>query len=236
LKQARAFFERALTLDPGDVDALLGRAAVELEGGRDYGRGDRTAHMAAAEATLTKVLSAAPDNARAHFELSQVETFSNRAEEGVAEAERALALDRNLAAAHAVIGAAKTFLGHPEETEPHIQEALRLSPRDPLAAGWMLTAGGAKLLLGAYEEAVTWERRAIEANPNFALAHFFLAAALGQLGRLDEARAAVKTGLTINPDFTIAHFRAETPSDNATFRAGEQNVYDGLRKAGVPEE
>jgi hypothetical protein len=61
-----------------------------------------------------------------------------------------------------------------------------------------------------------WERRAIEANPNFALAHFFLAAALGQFGRQDEARAEVKAGLTINPDFTIAHFRAETPCENAT--------------------
>jgi tetratricopeptide (TPR) repeat protein len=90
--------------------------------------------------------------------------------------------------------------------------------------------------VGAYEEAVTWERKAIEANPNFALAHFFLAAALGQFGRLNEARAAAKAGLAINPDFTIAHFRAETPSENATFLARQQNIYDGLRKAGVPEE
>jgi hypothetical protein len=48
-----------------------------------------------------------------------------------ASGEQALALDRNLAEAHALVGVAKLFLG--EETEPHIQEALRLSPRDIFA-------------------------------------------------------------------------------------------------------
>ncbi len=55
--------------------------------------------------------------------------YSNRAAQGIAELERALAIDRNLADAHAWIGLAKCFLGRSQETEAHIQDALRLSPR-----------------------------------------------------------------------------------------------------------
>ena len=52
----------------------------------------------------------------------------------------------------------------------------------------MTNAGMAKNQLGSYEQAVAWFRRAIEANRNFPQSHFSMAAALAQLGRLDEAR------------------------------------------------
>jgi predicted Zn-dependent protease len=105
-----------------------------------------------------------------------------------------LALDRNLAAAHAVTGVAKVFIGRGEETEAHISEALRLSPRDTNAYLWMFIAGQAKLVVSSDEEAVTVLRRAIESNRNFPLTHFFLAAALAHLGRVNEARAATQAG------------------------------------------
>ena len=66
----------------------------------------------------------------------------------------------------------------------------------------------AKLHLGSYEQAVAWFRRSIEANRNYPTAYFRLAAALAQLGRLDEARSAVKAGLALNPTFTIFRARA----------------------------
>ena len=66
---------------------------------------------------------------------------TNRATQGIAECERALALDRNLADAHAFIGSAKYLLGRGVETEQHINEALRLSPRDIMAySGCILPA------------------------------------------------------------------------------------------------
>ena len=71
---------------------------------------------------------------------------------------------------------------------------------------WVQFAGAAKLHLGADEEAVAWFRRAIEINRNFPLTHFFLAAALANLGRLDEARAAAQAGLALDPTFTISPF------------------------------
>src|SRR6516162_6117579 len=130
---------------------------------------------------------------------------------------------------------AKNFLGRGEETEAHIQEALRLSPRDIFAHRWMFFAGAAKLWRGDDAEAVTWLRRSIEANRNFPLAHFHLATALALLGLRDEARAAAKAGLALEPGFTIRRFRAFAPSDHPAYLAGRERTYEGMRMAGVPE-
>ena len=76
-----------------------------------------------------------------HMLLGLVDILTKRAAQGIAECEHALALDRNLADAHAVIGLGKIFIGRAEETEAHIAEALRLSPRDTLAYIWMTIRG-----------------------------------------------------------------------------------------------
>ena len=82
----------------------------------------------------------------------------------------------------------------------------------------MHLAGHVKDHLGSYEQAISWFQRAIQANRNYPLPHFELAAALVQLGRIDEARSAVKDGLALNPEFTIARIRAAwaTISENPT--------------------
>jgi tetratricopeptide (TPR) repeat protein len=91
---------------------------------------DRLSAFAAAEAKLTKALSSVPDHAFGHGLLGFVDILTKRASEGIAECEHALQLDRNLAPAHFSIGLAKVFIGRAEETEAHIAEAVRLSPRD----------------------------------------------------------------------------------------------------------
>ena len=235
MAQASSFFERALALDPGNIQALIGTAMVDLLVGGSFFVDDRAARFAAAETTLIKALSLAPNHTMAHYLLGFVQISTNRAGQGIAECERALALDRNLAGAHAEIGLAKYNIGRAEETEAHIREALRLSPRDTSAYAWKAFAGYAKLYLGSDEEAVAWLHRAIETNRSYSLQHFALACALAHLGQLDDARAAVQAGLALNPTFTLRRFRAGTSSNNPTFLAQRERIYDGMRKAGVPE-
>jgi TolB-like protein len=233
--QARGFFERALALDPGNIDARVGAAWVDVRTGNSYTTDDRAACFAAAEAALTKTLSLAPEHAMAHQVMGLILVSTNRAAQGIAECQRALALDRNLALAYGAIGLAKYSMGLGEETECHVQEALRLSPRDTSAYRWMMYAGFAKLLLGADEEAVARLRSSVEMNRNFPLAHFYLAAALAHLGQLDEARSAVQAGLALDPTFTISRFRAHASSDNPTYLTQRERIRDGMRKAGLPE-
>jgi tetratricopeptide (TPR) repeat protein len=146
-----------------------------------------------------------------------------------------LVLDRNFAMAHAFIGTAKFRLGRAAETEAHVNEALRLSPRDTDAGYWMVWVGFAKLQLSADAEAVTWLRRGLESNHNYPLGHFHLAAAQALLGSQSEARAAAQAGLALDPTFTIRRYRAAVSSDNPIYLAGRERFYNGMRIAGVPE-
>jgi tetratricopeptide (TPR) repeat protein len=199
---------------------------------------NRAERLAAAEAASMRALSLVPEHALAHQALAQILGVTNRAEQGIAECERALAIDRNLAAAHATIGARKVYIGRAEETEAHVREALRLSPRDTSAFLWLMFVGLAKNLLGSHEEAVVWLRRSIEVNRNSPPSHILLAAALANLGQLEEARAAIRGLTALTPQASITRFQATLGSfsDNPIFRSGLQRIIDGLRKAGLPEE
>jgi hypothetical protein len=80
-------------------------------------------------------------------------------------------------------------------------------------------------------------RRGLDANRNFSLAHFDLAAVLARLGEPNEARAAVQAGLALDPSFTIRRYRDATNarSDNPSFLVWLDRHIEGMRMAGVPE-
>ncbi|WOH54562.1 winged helix-turn-helix domain-containing tetratricopeptide repeat protein [Bradyrhizobium sp. sBnM-33] len=236
LSQARKFFEQALCRDAGNVEAMAGMAFVDAMRGTSMQTGDRTARLMAAEMSLAKVLGQTPNHAMAHCLMGVVQIFTKRAAQGIAECERALALDRNLATAYAWIGLGQCYLGRAEETEAHIMQAFRLSPRDNRAFTWMINAGVAQSYLAADEAAVDWFKRAIETNRNVAaFVHVYLAAALAHLGRIEEARASIQTGLAIDPNFTLTHFRASSPTDNPTCLVQRARIAEGMRNAGLPE-
>jgi TolB-like protein/class 3 adenylate cyclase/Flp pilus assembly protein TadD len=237
LAKALDFFDRALSLDPDNADVLVGSARADSYTASALGA-DIAAAYGSAEAKLTKALSRVSDHARAHATLGGTYILTKRATQGVAECEHALALDRNLAQAHALIGMGKILIGRPEETEAHIREAMRLSPRDPLAYLWLNWGGLAKICLGLWDQAVECDRRSIEANRNFWVAHILLAAALARLDRWDEARACVKSGLALNPGMSVARARAlwTSFSDHPAYLTTLEPVFEVLRMAGLPEQ
>jgi TolB-like protein/class 3 adenylate cyclase/Flp pilus assembly protein TadD len=235
LAQANEFFRRALELDPANVEALVGTAFLEFQLGTSFLTDHRDEYYRRAELTLNRALSMAPNHAMALCLLGGVHVSTNRAVQGIAECRRSIALDRNLAFAHAFIGRAKNFIGCAEETEACVLEALRLSPLDPNAALWMLSAGITKVHLGDDTEAVAWLRRAGDAHQHLPLAHFTLAAALAHLGRRDEALATTRAGLALEPSFTIGRFRAGAASDNPVYLRQRERILEGMRLANIPE-
>jgi adenylate cyclase len=236
IDRARGFFERALALDPDNLDAAVGKAAADIQVAISYSVDDKAERLKSVEVNLNRVLSQSPNNAGVHFLMGRTLAQTNRQAQGIEELNRALTLNPNLASAHAVIGVAKLYAGHPEETESNVREALHASPRDPDAYVWV---GGmmalAKLHLGAYEDALNLFRRSIELNRNYATGRFYLAATLVELDRLDEAKSEVKAALALNPNFTLRRYRDATQSDNPVFLKGRERIIEDMRKAGVPE-
>jgi TolB-like protein/class 3 adenylate cyclase/Tfp pilus assembly protein PilF len=233
--RARGFFERALALDPGNLDAALGEATADFQVAIGYTVDDKTERLDSIEAKLNRVLSQSPNNARAHFLMGRILAQTNRQAQAIDELNRALTLNPNLAAAHAIIGIAKLYDGHPEETESHVREAFHVSPRDTEANVWVGQMALAKLYLGAYEDALNLYRRSIELNRNYPTARFTYAATLVELGRLDEAKTEVKAALALNPNFTLRRYRDGAQSDNPAFFKGRERIIEDMRKAGVPE-
>jgi TolB-like protein len=238
MAQSRGYFDRALIADLNNVDAVIGLAGIEAIEGVNSFAANPVASFAAAEAKLIEALSLVPDHVVGHMWLGLVQIWTKRAAEGIAKCEHALALDRNVARAEGAIGFGKILIGRAEEAEAHVAEALRRSPRDTVAFVWMTHVGLAKNLLGSWEQAVAWCRRAIEANRNYPRAYFQLAVALAQLGRLDEAHSSVTAGIAIHPTFSLSRAHADWTalSDDPTYLGQLGPVLEGLRMAGIPEQ
>jgi tetratricopeptide (TPR) repeat protein len=236
IAEARPFFARARALDPENVYAIVGEAAA-CAFAAALGPADRdiATLLAAAEIGAAKAVAVAPDYAEAHYAKGLALTFTKRSAQGVAAFERALGLNRNLVQAHAMLGFGKICLGRCEETEAHIHNAFRLSPLDPDTFMWMTFVGLAALHLGRNETAALWLNRSIDAYSGFPAAYFLLAAALGNLGQVGEARRAVQAGLRLNPTFSARRFRERAYSDNAVYLEQRERIIDGLRRAGAPE-
>jgi tetratricopeptide (TPR) repeat protein len=197
------------------------------------GTDDSAAYFATAEATASRVLSLAPDNAFTHVILGLVLGFTKRAEQAMAHCERALALDRNLAAAHGMMGLYLVLLGRRGSGSRGAGGAPSQSSRS-MAFAWLWSVM-AKRFLDRPEEAVVWLRRSLDSNRNYPPTHFYLAAAFAQLGRPDEARSSVNAGLAVDQRFTLERFRLSAESDNPIYLARRERLIDHLRQAGVPE-
>ena len=96
MTKARSFFERALTLDPKNIEALVGMASIDLGMAANHLIDDGVAHLAVAETALTRALSLAPHHARAHIFMGVVLIYTNRAAQGIAQCEQALMLVERL--------------------------------------------------------------------------------------------------------------------------------------------
>src|SRR5271169_3038810 len=64
MSQARGFFERALTLDPRNVGALVGLASADAGIGAHGNTDDGRKRFASAETALITALALAPDHVR----------------------------------------------------------------------------------------------------------------------------------------------------------------------------
>ncbi len=171
-------------------------------------------------------------DAHAHAMLALFDLFAGRHEEARRRLRRALDLDPNSSFAHGMLGATYFFAGDYEAALPLCDEAIRLSPRDPLLILYKLGKGWAALLSERNQKAVEFASEAVEANAEFPDDYLVLAAAHGHLGNAAPARAALDELLRRMPGLTASDERLNRPFGSAEQR---ERFLAGLRKAGLPE-
>lgn len=188
---------------------------------------------------LTEVFARGANHSMAHYAMAMLRRSQNRLSEARIEAERAVALDHNNSAALYELGLAHMYLGRPEAGIPHIEKAIRLSPRDPLVSAMQYGLGRCHLFLGDLDQAIELFDRVRAARPRYWDVHMWLAGALGLNGDLDGARTKLAEARRLKPEIgSLAQWRAYQPwitvPEYQALR--EQTLYVGLRRAGFPDE
>ncbi len=118
----------------------------------------------------------------------------------------------------------------PDRAISHFERAMRLSPCDPEISFMLSGIAGCHFTAGRYEDSLSFSQKSIDDTPRFVGAHRTKIAALVNLGRLEEARAAAAEFLTYDPAFTIS-----TRLPRFRDAAVRQRYYDALKAAGLPE-
>src|SRR5213596_398401 len=117
-------------------------------------------------------------------------------------AQKALALDRNLAEAHLAMGTALFSVLGPHASEKELDRAVELNPNLALAYdqyGW--TFGE----MGRFDEAIAAEKKALELDPLNTFLNTDLAFFLYWARRYEEATTQIRKTLELDPNNAFAH-------------------------------
>jgi adenylate cyclase len=242
MREARHSFERALEIDPHSVNAKIGIARVLLVDlvGNFAPRSDTSFHTDSmrAEELLREAIETDPTNTTAHSSMGQFCRLQNRLTEARIEFETAISLGANDEFTHGQLAWTLLFLGQPRAGLAQSERTLRLSPRDPTIWGTYLILGWCQLLLDEVELAIELLIKSRAASPRPWVTHFGLAAALGLIGDLEGAKAALAESLKLNPEVdSLARFRGYRPWGNPQYWAlFEKTAAAGVRQAGFPDQ
>jgi adenylate cyclase len=239
--KARDLFEQALTLDPANADALAGAARVDA---LDYSQGwsdqsvDSVDLYARAMQRANQALLLNPDQATAHFTKARLIMYKTKpndaasANEIIAEAEATLRADPSFAQAYRPMAVGEMLLGRYEQAISHLEQAMRISPRDSFVGLWHMEMGRAFLGLRRTDAAVQEGLKAIDSGYRQPLSYTALAAFYGAADKIPEAKTALAEAMKLNPKLSVAWLHTRLPS----FIGSPPGFLEGPSKAGLPEE
>ncbi len=199
VEEDRACLERATESDPqyADAWALLGMSYLDQVRLRMAPRSHDQNLLDRALRAALRAAEIAPDGALAQRSLLLVHFFRGEVEQALAAGERALALSPNNAEVLAEFGMRLAFVGQWERGISLIDEAIA---RNPVHPGWYHTAPALNFYRQGRNVEALEEAKQIDA-PGWLHNHTILAMIYEQLGREEQARAAVRQILQLDPDF-----------------------------------
>ena len=234
---ARALFQHVLKIDSNNADAMVGLANVDL---RDHVNGWTDPGIDGWKLAMTEAEQAIaldPNYAYAYYIKADLLAYSMKpgdeqvGNEGLASAETALRISPSLAPGYYVSAIIETMLGRYEPSISHLQQAIRLSPRDYLLGPWLQWMGRDHFGLHQYDAAIQDELKSIDSGYRTFQPYLTLAGAYAANGNDDKARQAISEMLHANPQLSIAWFHAHLPA----LIDWPPGLLPALRKAGLPE-
>ncbi|MGY4474488.1 TolB-like protein/Flp pilus assembly protein TadD [Bradyrhizobium sp. USDA 3364] len=165
-----------------------------------------------------------------HIALGYCALMERRSRESIAALRRALEFNPNSASAHAHLSHGLAFAGRDDEAIAHAQDAIRLSPLDPMMALFLGSIAVAHFTAGRYSEAIEYTTQAARLRPGFQGAHRLRCASLAHAGRLGEARACLKNIRREQPQLSLDWIRTCVPYQTTELM---ERFLDGMRKAGL---
>jgi TolB-like protein/class 3 adenylate cyclase/Tfp pilus assembly protein PilF len=228
---------RALGIDSGNVLALTGVAMMHILPVVQAQSTDPHGEIRRADELASRALALDPNYYFTHYAKAYVLMAQKRHEDAVVELERSLALNPSFIDAYTGLCDANNFLGRPDRCLELADKAIRLSPRDPFVRFLYHMKGWAFFMKQQDDQAIEWLRRA-EGSDIFT--ELLLASALALTGREAEASETLKRYATLTDvtTKTIAQLKSQQLSlaDNPRWVAYNERLFEGLRKAGMPDE
>jgi len=231
--RAQELLQQAVDLDPNyaHAHALLGWTYItmfNLDTRRPIGEFTNKALAAGARAVMLD-----DDEPWAHLVVGLGHARQRRSQLAFRHLTKSVELNPSFALGHAGLGYALGVGGQPESGLQALEEALRLSPRDPFLAVYAPTVRYMSLFaLQRYEEAIAVCRSTVALHPHHAGAWRLMTVSLGMLERTDEAKEALVRTLTMQPDLSSAHVANDTVYSDPDVRA---RFLEGLRRAGLKD-
>jgi len=239
LATAVRFFENALELDPGSVDAKALLASALIARVLDQVTVSVASDIERAETLVEQALAASPRHAVAHFAKAQVSRAQGIYETAIPEYEAAIALNPNWVLAISALGQCKFLAGSIDEAIPAQELAIRLSPRDPRVVNWYWRIGMVHLLKSRTDEAILWLEKARSTDPEVAGPRAWLASAYALKDEIQRAAFELAEARKLSDDnryYSIAKLNQAAPLAPNIRALAEATFFAGLRKTGVPEE
>jgi adenylate cyclase len=226
---AKSFFRRAIDLDPRFAPAHAQCAIAIFMGCALYQTMSIPEALAEGLPMAQRAIALEPGAAVAHVSMGYGRNGQGDYEGMLAAGRQALAISPNYATAHIQLGNALLFSGRPREALESFRRAARLDPHDPLRINRLSHNITAHYFLREYELAVEAGKDTLRSYPDHPIACRLLAAALGQTGRLEEARRALQKAISVAPKSFDMYVRQRAPWVRVE---DYEHMLEGLRKAG----
>jgi adenylate cyclase len=230
--RARSLFEQAIERDPSYADAWSGLSLTHSRDVIQQWTNSPARSISELQRAARRSVSLDPQWARGHLALAMAQFLAGNRDAAIASAERVIELDPSMARVHRTLGGLIALAGRPDDGIAKIETGMRLDPRDPWMWRSFQILAVAHLVADRFAEAVDAAQRSLQHNPDDHNAHVLLALSYAHLGRIDEARSAVREVLRLQPGFSLAGFRQTLAAANDDF---VERLVAGLRKAGLEE-